>query len=57
MPMKCMAQMPKPMAKPPPTSQARAASSVATRMRSASVSAVYEARIATRSDISTRLEW
>ena len=57
MPTKCIAQMPTPMAKPPPTSQAQAATPAASRMRIASVSAVYDASMATSSESRTKPWW
>ena len=47
MPIKCMAQMPTPMAKPPPSSQTSATRPVEEATRPAISSAVNEASIAT----------
>jgi hypothetical protein len=49
MPMKCMDQMPKPIAMPPPTSHSRPPEV----MRPAKLSAEYEATAATMMDSST----
>jgi hypothetical protein len=54
MPTKCIDQMPTPMAKPPPSSQAHATRPVAARSCTASASAVYEAKIATTIEAATR---
>ena len=54
MPTKCIDQMPVPMAKPPPKSQSHATRPLAPRSRSAKVSAVYDARMATTIDETTR---
>lgn len=53
MPTKCMAQMPVPMANAPPAIHQRAAWRGALDTRSARLSAVYEARMATRTDSRT----
>jgi hypothetical protein len=56
-PTKCIAQMPIPIAKPPPRSQANAGQPDVERMRNASVRAVYEARIATATETKIRPWW
>ncbi len=53
MPMKCIDQMPIPMANAPPRSQDTAAAPVDAVMREARSSAVYEARAATRNESRT----
>ena len=53
MPMKCIDQMPMPIAKAPPRSQETAAAPVEAVRREARSSAVYEASTATRNESST----
>jgi hypothetical protein len=54
MPTKCMDQIPIPIENPPPSNQARVAQPVARRIRTASVSAVYDAKMATTRESATR---
>ncbi|SIK72394.1 Uncharacterised protein [Mycobacteroides abscessus subsp. abscessus] len=54
MPMKCMDQMPRPMASAPPVSHTLRATPVVARTRLAIPSAVYDARMATQIDSTTR---
>jgi hypothetical protein len=53
MPMKCIDQMPRPMANAPPSSHEAAAAPAEAVMRDARSSAVYDARIATNNDSAT----
>ncbi len=53
MPMKCMAQMPLPIASAPPAIQKYGARPWAWRTRIARLRAVYDARMATRIDTKT----
>jgi hypothetical protein len=53
MPMKCIDQMPVPMAIPPPTNQAVAATPLDAVIRDARLSAVYEASDATKTETRT----
>ena len=55
MPMKCIDQMPSPMAAAPPASHQRATRPSAVARRPAMSSAVYEARMATSREMVTRL--
>ncbi len=53
MPMKCIDQMPMPMATAPPSSHRRPPPRPASATRAASLSAVYETTIATRMESAT----
>jgi hypothetical protein len=55
MPMKCIDQMPSPIAAAPPASHQRATRPWVLASRPAMSSAVYEARMATSSENTTRL--
>ncbi|MCY1373894.1 hypothetical protein D9M69_611950 [compost metagenome] len=55
MPIKCIDQMPMPMATAPPAVHKCTARPLAVAMRPVRSSAVYEARIATQSEMMTRV--